>query len=125
MFHTQKLSHYLLGRILSQVPGGTETDLWGYALRVEVIGKRNSRKVEHVLTHSHPPFEKWDRTRAYGKNVAIPLSIGAQLMARKRTKIESGYRSAYEVYDPLDFFRELQKRGIQIHERVYEHHKVV
>jgi saccharopine dehydrogenase-like NADP-dependent oxidoreductase len=114
----------LLGNMLSQVPGGTETDLWGYALRVEVVGKRKGREVEHVLTTSHPPSEKWGGTRAYAKNVAIPLSIGAQLIVNGRTKVDSGYRSAYEVYDPTEFFKELKKRGIQVHERVYEYHKL-
>jgi lysine 6-dehydrogenase len=113
----------LLGAMLSQVPGGTETDLWGYALRVEVIGKRSGREVEHVLTHSHPPSQEWGGTRAYAKNVAIPLSIGAQLIANGRTKLKSGYRSAYEVYDPVEFFKELQKRGILVHERVYEYRR--
>jgi len=108
----------LLGSMLSQVPGGTETALWGYALRVEVIGRRNGREVEHVLTHSHPPSEEWGGTRAYAKNVAIPLSIGAQLMTDGRAEVESGYRTAYEVYDPVEFFKELEKRCIQVHERV-------
>ncbi len=114
----------LLGVVLSQVPGGTETDLWGYALRVEVLGKRSDRQVEHVLTHSHPPSQEWGGARAYAKNVAIPLSIGTQLIADERTKFKSGYRSAYEVYDPVEFFGELRKRGIQIHERVHEDHIV-
>jgi saccharopine dehydrogenase-like NADP-dependent oxidoreductase len=115
----------LLGSMLSQVPGGIETDLWGYALRVEVLGRRKGRKVEHVLTTSHPPSEKWGGKRAYAKNVGIPLSIGAQLIVNGRIKVDSGYRTAYEVYDPLEFFNELKKRGIIIHERVYEYHEVV
>lgn len=115
----------LLGNILNQVSGGLETALWGYALRVEVIGERGGRKVEHALTHSHPPSERWGGTRAYAKNVAIPLSIGAQLMVDGRTKVDRGYHSAYEVYDPIEFFKELEKRGIQVHERVHEYHKVI
>ena len=115
----------LLGNMLSQVRGGTETALWGYALRVEVIGRRNGREVEHVLTHSHPPSEEWGGTRAYAKNVAIPLSIGAQLMADGGTEADSGYRTAYEVYDPVEFFKELEKRGIQVHERVSAYRRAV
>ncbi len=49
----------LLCGMLNQIPGGMETDLWGYALWVEVIGKRSGREVKHVLTHSHPPSEEW------------------------------------------------------------------
>ena len=115
----------LLGNMLSQVPGGTETALWGYALRVEVIGKRNGKEVEHVLTHSHPPSGKWGGPRAYAKNVATPLSIGTQLMADGRTKVDSGYRTAYEVYNSVEFFEELKKRGIEVHERIHEYHRVV
>ncbi|KON28996.1 hypothetical protein AC482_07345 [miscellaneous Crenarchaeota group-15 archaeon DG-45] len=115
----------LLGNMLSQVSGGTETALWGYALRVEVIGRRDGREVEHVLTHSHPPSGRWGGARAYAKNVATPLSIGAQLMVDGRTQVDCGYRTAYEVYDPIEFFTELRKRGIRVHERVYEYHQAV
>jgi saccharopine dehydrogenase-like NADP-dependent oxidoreductase len=115
----------LLGSMLSQVSGGTETPLWGYALRVEITGQRDGRSVKHVLTHSHPPSEKWGGRRAYAKNVALPLSIGAQLLADGKTKVDSGYHSAFEVYDPVEFFGQLKMRGIQIHERVHEYHTVV
>jgi len=113
-----------LGDMLSQLPGGTRTPLWGYALRVEVVGERDGRKVEYVLTTSHPPSDEWGGTRAYAKNVAIPLSIGTQLIVNGKARVNSGYRSAYEVYDAMEFFKELKKRGIAIHERVYEYRKL-
>lgn len=114
----------LLGDMLSQLPRGTSTPLWGYALRVEVVGERNRRAVQRVLTTTHPPSEKWGGARAYAKSVGIPLSIGTQLIANGKTKVSIGYRSAYEVFDPIEFFKELKKRGIEVHERVYEYRKL-
>jgi len=114
----------LLGDIFSQLPGGTRTPLWGYALRVEVIGERDGRKVEYVLTTSHPPSDEWGGTRAYAKNVATPLSIGTQLIIKGKAKVNSGYCSTYEIFDPVEFFKELKKRGIAVHERVYEYRKL-
>lgn len=114
----------LLGDMLSQLPGGTKTPLWGYALRVEVVGERDGRKVEYVLTTSHPPADEWGGTRAYAKNVALPLSIGTQLIMKSKAKVSSGYCSAYETYDTMEFFKELEKRGIAVHERVHEYRKL-
>jgi saccharopine dehydrogenase-like NADP-dependent oxidoreductase len=114
----------LLGDMLSQLPRGTKAALWGYALRVEVIGDRKGRKVKHVLTTSHPPSDEWGRTRAYAKNVAIPLSIGTQLIINGKAKVDKGYWSAYKLYDPMEFFKELKKRGIEVHERVEEYGKL-
>jgi len=132
VFETKTIKHKgqefdtlaLLADMLSQLPGGVTTPLWGYALRVEVIGEKEDKKVKYVLTSSHPPTEKWEGTRAYAKNVAIPLSIGTQLILKGKAKVDRGYCSAFEVYDPEEFFRELKKRGIQVHERIYEHRTI-
>jgi len=113
----------ILGDMLSQLPRGTRTPLWGYALRVEVIGEKGNKNIECVLTTSHPAFEKWGGTRAYAKNVAIPMSIGTQLIVKGKAKVDRGCHSAYEVYDPVEFFKELKKRGIQVHEQIHEYRK--
>ncbi len=113
----------IVGDILYQLPRGRKTALWGYALHIDVKGEKNGNEVEYVLTTSHPYFEKWDGTRAYAKNVAIPLSIGTQLMLQGKTRINKGYHCAYEIFDPIDFFAELKKRGIQVHERSYGYRK--
>lgn len=110
----------VMGDLLHQLPRGTRTDRWGYALNVEVIGKREDKVVKYVLKTSHPEFTKWGGERAYAKNVAIPMSIGTQLMLAGKTKVSSGYHVAYEIFEPIDFFRELAKRGILVHERVHE-----
>ena len=113
----------LIGDMLKQLPRGTKTELWGYALKVYVIGERDGREVKHVLTTSHTPSDEWGGTRAYAKNVAIPMSIGTQLILKGKAGVNKGYCSAYEVYDPVEFFSELKKRGIQVHERIYEYRK--
>ena len=114
----------IVGDILYQLPRGQHTALWGYALHIEVIGKRGEKDVKHILTTSHPYFEKWGNTRAYAKCVAIPLSIGTQLILKGRTRISKGYHCAYELFYPGEFFDELKKRGIEVHEKINEYHKI-
>jgi len=114
----------VLADLLSQLPRGTRTALWGYALRVEVVGQKDGWEVRHILTTSHPPFEKWGRSRAYAKNVAIPMSIGTQLILNGRAKVKKGYCSAFEVFEPKEFFAELSKRGIHVQEKVQRYKKL-
>lgn len=114
----------LFGQMLYQLPGGQETPLWGYALHVEVLGDRDGREVKCTLTHSHPPMEDWGGKRAYAKNVAIPLSIGAQLIAEGKAEVDKGYVSAFEVFDPEDFFQGLSERGIEVHVKKEENYKI-
>jgi hypothetical protein len=51
--------------------------------------------------------------------------IGTQLMLAGKMKVSSGYRTAYEIFEPLEFFKELAKRGIMVHEEVYERSQIV
>jgi saccharopine dehydrogenase-like NADP-dependent oxidoreductase len=113
----------IVGDLLHQLPRGRRTSLWGYALHVDVRGKRSGKEVRHVLTTSHPHFEEWGGTRAYAKCVAIPMSIGTQLMLSGKIKVNKGYHCAYEIFEPLDFFQQLKMRGIQVHERTNEYLK--
>jgi len=41
----------------------------------------------------------------------------------KKTINHKGYHCAYEIFDPIDFFAELKKRGIQVYERRHEYRK--
>ena len=43
---------------LLQAPEGTATDLYGYALHVEVTGACGGRQMHSTLTHTHPPFRR-------------------------------------------------------------------
>ena len=115
----------IVGDLLHQLRRGTKTQLWGYALHVEIIGKREDKNVKYVLKTSHPEFKKWGGERAYAKNVAIPMSIGTQMMLAGKTKVSSGYHTAYEVFEPIEIFKELSKRGIMVHENVYEYKQIV
>jgi len=53
----------------------------------------------------------------YYKNIAIPLSIGVQMMARGNITAR-GVVPPETAIDPAIFFSELARRGIEIHERV-------
>ena len=74
------ISQYLL-----QSKEGQETELYGYALHVEVIGMKNNEKQRHVLYHTHPLSDGsvvgWEKLRAYTRNVGIPFGIAAELIA--------------------------------------------
>ncbi len=107
----------LMHEILIQLPESKETPLWAYGLVVDVFGKRDGREVKVRLWNRHPPMEEWGGPAAYYKNIAIPLSIGAQMIARGDVKVK-GVVPPETAIDPEIFFAELRKRGIEIHERV-------
>ncbi len=108
----------VMGDLLHQLPRGTKTKLWGYALHVETIGKKDGRDIKITMTTSHPYFTEWGNERAFAKCVAIPMSIATQLMISGKAKYKSGYHIGYESFDPADFFAELAKRGIMVHEKI-------
>ncbi len=110
------ISSYLAGS-----PVGQETKLWGYALHVEVIGTKDGRRLQHILTHTHPAsdgsIKGWERLRAYTRNVGIPMSIGAQIIAKGKVK-STGVLAPEQAFNPAEIFRELEKRQIFVHERM-------
>lgn len=105
----------LMFELLLQAPESKETPLWAYGLVVDVFGKQNGRDVKIRLWNRHPPQETWGGKAAYYKNIAIPLSIGAQMMARGDVGVR-GVVPPETALDPDIFFVELNKRGIEIHE---------
>jgi lysine 6-dehydrogenase len=107
--------------ILIQLPATKETPLWAYGLVVDVFGKRDGRDVQIKLWNRHPPMEEWGGQAAYYKNIAIPLSIGAQMIARGDVEVK-GVVAPETAIDPTIFFSELHKRGIEIHEQIQEYH---
>jgi len=127
-------SRDFIAAYLGQAKEGKEQDLWGYALHVELIGYRNGKKVRHILTTTHPSKEVngWEGPVAYTKSVGIPLSIGAQLIASGRVKTKGvvapegakGVVAPEGAFDPLDFIKELSKRGVEVHESIEEEHIV-
>jgi len=111
-----------IGEYLQQCPEGKETALYGYSLHIEVIGTDDSGKeLCYVLTHTHPAsdgsVEGWENLRAYTRNVAIPLSIGAILIGSGKAT-GTGTLIPEKVFNPQDVFDELAKRQIFIHETV-------
>ncbi len=112
-----------IGAYLMQSPEGRETPLNGYALHVEVEGCRGHNRLRHTLWHTHPPSDgsvpEWAGLRAYTRNVGIPLSIGAQMLAHGLVH-RPGVITPEEAFDPATVIEELGRRGIRIHSRVDE-----
>lgn len=104
-----------------QSPEGRETELYGYALHVEVIGQRDGRVVQHVLTHTHPPSNgsvpDWAGLRSYTRCVGIPLSIGAQWIAAGKAR-GTGTVAPELAFDPAEVFAELARRQMLVHHEV-------
>jgi len=113
----------LMHELLIQLPESKQTPLWAYGLLVEVCGKRDGRDVKVTLWNRHPPQEEWGGTAAYYKNIGLPLSIGAQMIARGDVT-HRGVIPPETALDPQIFFKELARRRIEIHERIEEYHRL-
>lgn len=110
-----------IGAYLMQAPEGGQTELYGYALHVEVEGRRGGTRERHTLWHTHPPSDgsvpDWAGLRAYTRNVGIPLAIGAVLLATGRVG-RTGVLTPEEAFEPATVLAELRRRGLIIHERI-------
>jgi lysine 6-dehydrogenase len=103
--------------ILLELPESKETPLWAYGLVVEIYGKKDGQDRKFTYWSEHPSQDVWGGKAAYYKNIAIPLSVGAIMMARGDVT-ERGIIAPETAIPPDIFFAELEKRGIVIHERV-------
>jgi saccharopine dehydrogenase-like NADP-dependent oxidoreductase len=110
-----------IGAYLMQAPEGRETELYGYALHVEVTGTLEGKNCQHTLWHTHPPSDGtvpgWEKLRAYTRNVGIPMSIGAQMLGNGMVE-KAGVITPEEAFEPQAVFDELRKREIFVHEKV-------
>lgn len=106
----------VMHELLLRSPRTKETPVWGYGLVVEVFGKKDGKKLKIKLWNEHPPMSKWGGKAAYYKNIAIPLSIGAQMIARGDVSIR-GVVPPELAIDPVMFFIELKIRGIEVFEQ--------
>ena len=97
-----------------------EQDVWAYGLVVVVKGRKRGVETVVTLKNRHPPMEKWGGSRAYAKNVGIPLSIGAQMIAEGKVD-KLGVLPPEGVFDPEEFFKELAKRGIDIDVKIEQY----
>lgn len=102
---------------LLQSPAAKENPLWAYGLVVEVIGVKNGKPARVVLKNNHPLMSDWGGRSAYSKNVGIPLSIGAQMVAAGKVK-QKGVLPPEACFDSVEFFKELSKRSIRIEEKM-------
>ena len=106
----------MMHEILLQLPETKETPLWAYGLVVDVFGKKDGKDIKITHWNQHPPMEEWGGKAAYYKNIAIPLSISAQMIARGDIEAR-GVLPPESVIDPEIFFAELEKRGIIIKQK--------
>jgi lysine 6-dehydrogenase len=109
----------IINAILLQNPFSKENPVWAYGLVVEVSGTRDQRLVKCVYRSHHPPAEKWGGESAYYKNVGIPLSIGAQLIASGKA-MEKGVLPPEKAFPTDLFFNALAVRGIGVEEQIIE-----
>ena len=107
----------MMHEILLELPETKETPLWAYGLVVDVWGKRDGSVVKIRHWSEHPPMEEWGGKAAYYKNIAIPLSIGAQMIARGDIEAR-GILPPETVLDPAIFFAELEARGIKVEQEI-------
>jgi len=110
-------AYEMMHEILLQLPETKETPLWAYGLVVDVFGKKDGKDVKITHWNQHPPMEEWGGKAAYYKNIAIPLSIGAQMIARGDIEAR-GVLPPESVINPDIFFAELEMRGITIEQKV-------
>jgi saccharopine dehydrogenase-like NADP-dependent oxidoreductase len=113
----------MMYELLLALPESKETPLWAYGLVVIVIGKRDGRDVRVTLWNRHPPMAEWGGKAAYYKNIAIPLSIGVQMITRGDVT-HRGVVPPETALDPHIFIAELARRKIEIHEKIEEYHTV-
>ena len=104
------IRHYLLNSA-----EGDQTEIWGYSVQVEVTGQLSGNRVVSRFVTSHPPMEKWGGQRAYAKNVGIPLSIGAQMLADGKA-YKKGVDGVETMLPAEEFISELRQRDFVINE---------
>lgn len=120
LFQNKKISPLdFVKTYLLSVPQGDQTELWGYSVQAEIIGFLRGKKVMVRFQTSHPSMEEWGDTRAYDKNVGIPLSIGTQMVAAGKAE-RKGVDGAENMLPAQEFVDELRKRGFKISEEIID-----
>lgn len=116
---TEKGLMSIIGDYLVNSEEGKTTELYGYALHVEVVGYKDEVKKQGIIYHTHPAsdgsVEGWEGLRAYTRNVGIPLAIAAEQLAKGNVK-GTGILIPEDDFEPELIFKELERRGIYMHE---------
>ena len=106
---------------LMQYPVGQETELYGYALHVDITGTKDHKKLRYLLTHTHPASDGsvrgWEKLRAYTRCVGIPMGIATAMIAKGKVKLRGVVMPEF-AFDPEEIFQELEKRQIFVHIRI-------
>jgi hypothetical protein len=93
--------------------------VWAYGLVAKAAGRRAGRRVRCTYRSRHPAQEGWGGESASFKDVCIPLSIGAQTIARDQST-GSGVLPPKLSLPSAPFFAELERRGIVVEEEIVE-----
>ncbi len=109
----------LIYEVLLAVDESKHTPLWAYGLFVRVTGVHAGHTRVITLWNRHPGMAEWGGEAAYYKNIAIPLSIGAEMIARGDVGIK-GVVPPETALEPELFIAELHRRGIEIHMEIEE-----
>lgn len=112
-----------IGQYLQTCKEGITTELYGYALHVEVTGVKSGKKMMHTLYHTHPAsdgtFPEWAGLRAYTRNVGIPMSIAA-ILIKEGKAMNTGAVIPEDAFRPQDVFEAMKLREMHIHELTAE-----
>ena len=107
----------MMHEILLALPETKQTPLWAYGLVVDVSGIKAGHPITVRLWNRHPPMDEWGGEAAYYKNIGIPLSIGAEMIARGDV-VTRGIVPPETALDPDIFIAEMRKRKMTIHEKI-------
>lgn len=105
--------------LLWQMPTYKDTAIWAYGLVVEVRGVEQGQPTLRRYRNHHPPQEEWGGQAAYFKNVGIPTSIGAQMIARGQVS-GPGVLAPELAFAAEPYFEALEARGITVEHSVEE-----
>jgi len=101
---------FLREHLIQWKPEGEETERYVTFLNIEVSGKKDGKARKCTYNVKHPL--DWHE-KAAAKMTGIPMSIGAQMLARGEIKAK-GVLPPEMTIEPEPFLAQLAKRGIEV-----------